>query len=85
MIEDAKVFLDSLKGVAESNATKFNSAIDSLSNSLQGEQQKFEMVRDSLQVDQTTLLTSTSTRLDKLQNDLAMENKFMDQLALKTT
>ncbi|KAL7595963.1 hypothetical protein Lser_V15G29771 [Lactuca serriola] len=82
IIEDANIFLDSLKGVTESNANKVNSAIDSLSKSLQGEQQKFEVVRASLKTNEIVLLSSISSRLNKLQNNLAMENKVMDELAL---
>ncbi|CAI9283917.1 unnamed protein product [Lactuca saligna] len=85
IIEDSQMFLDSLTGVAKSNANKANSVVDSLSKSLQDEHQKIEMVRDSLKADQTAFLPSISCRLDKLQNELAMENKVMDELALKTT
>ncbi|CAI9259338.1 unnamed protein product [Lactuca saligna] len=85
IIEDAQTFHDSLKVATESNANKVNSAIDSLSKSLQGEQKKFEMVHDSLKAYQTTFLSSISSRLEKLQDDLALENKLRDELALSTS
>nr|KAJ0227884.1 hypothetical protein LSAT_V11C100043130 [Lactuca sativa] len=84
-ISDAKLLLESLKEAPESNTNKFNIAIESLSTSLQAEEDKFDSVRTSLQADQATLLSSITSPLDKLQVDLAMENKIMDELARKTT
>ncbi|KAL7586245.1 hypothetical protein Lser_V15G38227 [Lactuca serriola] len=42
LISDAKLLLESLKKAAESNTNKVNTAIESLSNSLQAEKDKFD-------------------------------------------
>ena len=84
-ISDVKLLLESLKEAAATNAKKVNSAIKSLSTSLRDEKDKFDSVRNILLADQVTLLSSITSRLDKLQVELAMENKIMDELARKTT
>ncbi|XP_023730368.1 uncharacterized protein At4g04980-like [Lactuca sativa] len=85
LISDAKIFLEYLQGAVETNTNKVNNAIESLSKCLQAEKENFDSVRSSLQANQTTLLSSINNLLDKLQADLAMENKIMDELARKTT
>lgn len=75
IVSDAKVFLESLQAEAETNATKVNNTIDSLSKSLQAEKENFDQVCSSLQTDHASLQTSIDSRLKKLQADLATENK----------
>lgn len=77
--------MESLQAAAETNATKVNNTIDSLSKSLQAEKEKFDQVCSSLQTDHASLQTSIDSRLEKLQADLATENKIMDELARHTT
>ena len=84
-ISNVKLLLQSLKEAAATNAKKVNSAIKSLSTSLRDEKDKFDSVRNILLADQVTLLSSITSRLDKLQVELAMENKIMDELACKNT
>ncbi|XP_023771185.1 uncharacterized protein LOC111919854 [Lactuca sativa] len=69
LIHDSKVFLDSLKGHAETNAAKVNALVASLSQSLQGEQAKFETLRSDVFTDKKTFLASVDSRLDKLNAD----------------
>ncbi|XP_023736905.1 pectinesterase inhibitor 10-like [Lactuca sativa] len=66
LIHDSKVFFESLKGHADSNASKVNATVDLLSKLLQEENTKFDSVRSRFQVDHTTFLSSVNTCLDKL-------------------
>ena len=81
LVHDSKIFLESFRGHADTNATKVNASVDSLTKSLQEETTKFDSVRTALQDDHSSFLTSVASRLDKLQADLAMENRIMDELA----
>lgn len=67
------------------NATKMVAAVDSLSQSLQAETAKFDLVRSDIQIENHSLISSVNSSLEKLQADLAMENKLMDDLARKST
>lgn len=69
-----RIFLESLQGAAETNSNKVNATIESLSKTFQDEQAKFEKVLSGLQVDQASFQSSVSSRLDKLQEELAFEN-----------
>ena len=51
LIQYSKLFLELLQGHANSNATKVNDSVDSLTHSLQGEQAKFKAVRTDLQTE----------------------------------
>ncbi|XP_023771954.1 pectinesterase inhibitor 10-like [Lactuca sativa] len=62
LIQDSKVFLDSLKGHANSNAAKLTESIDSLFESLQVEQTKFEIVSSDLSADNKTFLSFIDSR-----------------------
>ncbi|XP_023745757.1 uncharacterized protein LOC111893911 [Lactuca sativa] len=81
LIHDSKVFLDSLNGHAETNATKVNASVASMSQSLQGEQAKFETLRSDVFTDNKTFLASVDSRLDKLNADFQVERKLRDDLA----
>ncbi|XP_023768812.1 uncharacterized protein LOC111917354 [Lactuca sativa] len=85
LIRDSKIFLESFKGHADSNAAKVNTTVDSLSNSLQEEKAKFDTGRSEIKDDHSSHITSVNAQLDKLHADLAMENKIMDELARKST
>lgn len=85
LIHDARIFLESLQGAAEANANKVNATIESLSKSLQAEKQKFDQVCSSLETDQASLQSSIESLLEKLQADLALENKILDELTRQTT
>lgn len=85
LISDSKVLLESLQATAETNTNKVDATIESLSKSLLVEKDKFDLVRKSLQTDHSTLKTSINSHLDKLQADLATENKIMAELVRNTT
>ncbi|KAL7605732.1 hypothetical protein Lser_V15G20073 [Lactuca serriola] len=85
LIQDANIFLESLQGAAELNASKVTSSITNLEKASAAEKQNFATLCQDIQKDNAALLSSLNERFMKLQADLAMENSFMDELALKTT
>ncbi|XP_023761201.1 uncharacterized protein LOC111909654 [Lactuca sativa] len=85
LISYAHVFLDSLQAAAQKNAQMVNASVDNLTSSLQTEKKHFEEARQVMETNYTKLQSSIHTHLDKLQANLAMENKVIDELALKTT
>lgn len=58
-----------------------NASVDSLSKSLQEEQAKFEHVCSSIQVENTSLLSSVTSRLETLHDDLAKESALLEEHA----
>ncbi|KAL7618601.1 hypothetical protein Lser_V15G04328 [Lactuca serriola] len=84
LIHDYKVFLDTFKGHADSNAAKISESIDSLSQSLQAEQTKFETVHSNISADNKTFLSSIDSRFEKLTADFHMERQLKDDLAQQT-
>lgn len=85
LITDSHLFLESLQATAGANASTMNATIVSLTASLQTEKDHFENIRKGIQADNAELQSSINSRLDKHQAELAMENKIMDELAVKTT
>ena len=63
---------------------KANEVISSLGSTLKIEKAKLEEVRIGLQSDHAEFNSSISSKITKLQDDLAMESKIMDALAAKT-
>ncbi|CAI9260277.1 unnamed protein product [Lactuca saligna] len=68
----------------ESNTAKTNEVISSLGSTLKTEKEKLEVVCTSLQTDYVEFNSSIISKIIKLQDDLAMERKIMDALAIKT-
>ncbi|KAL7609724.1 hypothetical protein Lser_V15G12742 [Lactuca serriola] len=73
---------DSLQAAAQKNAQTVSAFVDNLTSSLQAEKKHFEEAHQSLKSDNTELQTTIHDRLDKLEAELALENKAMDDLAL---
>lgn len=70
---------------AAANVVKVNDAISKLSTSLRTERDKLEQLRSGISDDKTTFHSSISSRLTKFQDDMVVERKIMDELALCTT
>ncbi|CAI9263909.1 unnamed protein product [Lactuca saligna] len=68
----------------ESNTTKANAVITSLGSTLRTEKDALEQVLTSIQSTNTEFQSSLSSKIEKLHEDFAMENKIMDDLAVKT-
>ena len=85
LISETKTFMTELHTIAGLNISKDNDAISKLSTSLRIEREKQEQLCIGISNDNTALHTSVSSRLTKFQDDLAVESKIMDELALRTT
>lgn len=81
VIRTTQIFLDSLKGHADTNADKIRESVESLSQSLKEEQQKFDDVRSSLKADNASLIGSVSSRLDSLHADISKESALKEEIA----
>ncbi|XP_052623822.1 leucine-rich repeat extensin-like protein 5 [Lactuca sativa] len=76
-----QIFLDSLKGHADTNVANIRESVASLSQSLKEEQTKFEEVRSSMKADNTSLIRSVSSKLDSLHADIAKEGALKEEIA----
>ncbi|KAL7619013.1 hypothetical protein Lser_V15G04290 [Lactuca serriola] len=81
VIQTTQIFLDSLKGYADTNAARVRESVEFLSQSLQEEQKKFANVRSSIQAENTSLISSVSSRLDSLHVDIAKESALREEIA----
>ena len=61
-----------------------NKVITSLGSTLQMEKEALSKVHSKLRVDNAEMSASIVSTIEKLQEDLAIENKTMDKLAMKT-
>lgn len=68
----------------ELNIAAANKVISSLSTSLKSERSKFQDICNGLKDDHDKFQSSITSQLSKLQEDLAMERKVMEALAIKT-
>ena len=76
--------MSDLNTFAEANVIKATEAVSKLSTSLKSERKKLEKLHSGISDDNTTFQSSISTRLTKFQDDLAVESKIMDEIALRT-
>lgn len=67
-----------------SNTEKANEFISCLGSTLKTQKVKLQEVRTALQTDHDELNSSISSKITKLQEDLAIESKIKDALAVKT-
>ncbi|CAI9271195.1 unnamed protein product [Lactuca saligna] len=73
-----KLSIQSLLGVAASNASRVTNSITKLEEAFAAKKQNFVHLRQYIQKDNVALLSSLNERLTKLQDDLTMENSLMD-------
>lgn len=69
---------------SERNTEAANKVITGLRTTLQLEKHALAKVRSELRVDNVGMSASIVSRIEKLQEDLAIKNKLMDSLAQKT-
>ena len=81
IVGTTQIFLESLKGHADTNAAKIQDSVDSFSKSLQEEQSKFEAVRSSIQVENSSLISSVTSKFASLHANLATEKALKEELA----
>ncbi|CAI9285170.1 unnamed protein product [Lactuca saligna] len=85
LISDTKTFITEINTVAAKNASNANDAIVNLNDSLRKERESIEKLWADISTENSTFQTSISSSLSKFQEDLAVESKVMDKLALRTT
>lgn len=81
--KEVTTFIAEFRTSSESNTEAVNKVIAGFSTSLQAGKQALSVVRSAIKVDDVELNASILTKIEKLQQDLAAENKIMDQLAEK--
>ncbi|CAI9299228.1 unnamed protein product [Lactuca saligna] len=84
LINDARYFMRTFHNSFETNTANANTLISSLGSALHTEKDKLEEVGTGIQFDNSELNSSISSKIDKLHEDLEMENKIMDQMIVKT-
>ncbi|XP_023747966.1 flocculation protein FLO11-like [Lactuca sativa] len=75
IVHTPQIFLESLKGHADTSTARVQDSVDFFSKSLQEEHTKFEDVRSSIQAENTSLLSSVSSGIESLHADLAKEKR----------
>ncbi|KAL7616230.1 hypothetical protein Lser_V15G04372 [Lactuca serriola] len=85
LIFDIKTFITEINPAAENNATNENDAIVNLNTSLQKERESIVKLRADIYTNNSAFQESISSRISKFQEDMAVESKIMDQLAIRTT
>ncbi|CAI9302755.1 unnamed protein product [Lactuca saligna] len=84
IIIDARVFMEKFQSSFELNTAKADEVISSLGCTLKTEKAKLQKVCTGLQTNHAQFNSSISLQISKLQDDLEMERKIMDSLAIKT-
>ncbi|CAI9298424.1 unnamed protein product [Lactuca saligna] len=84
LFSGAQTFISTIQTSAESNTSKANEVVMGLNNTLQNEKEALVQFHTGLQTDNTDFQTSISTKIVKLQEDLAVESNIMDELAAIT-
>ena len=78
LLFDVQTFMGDFKTSFESNTATTNRVISILGSSLQTEKEALKKIGTELQADNSKFQTSISSKIEKLQEDLATENKIMD-------
>lgn len=85
IVQRTQIFHESLKRHANTNAAKIHDSVDSFSKSLQEEQFKFEAVRSSIQAENSSLISSITSKLDSLHDNLETESALKEELARRSS
>ncbi|XP_023734999.1 flocculation protein FLO11-like [Lactuca sativa] len=81
IVHTTQIFLQSLKSHDDTSATKVQASVDSFSKSLQEESTKFEVVRSSIQTENTSFLILVNSCFASLHADLETESALKADLA----
>ncbi|CAI9265360.1 unnamed protein product [Lactuca saligna] len=84
LIIDARELIEKFQSSFESSTATANELISILGSTLKIEKAKLEQLHTSIQTDRAELNSFISSKITKLQEDLATESKIMDALAIKT-
>ncbi|XP_023749557.1 uncharacterized protein PB18E9.04c-like [Lactuca sativa] len=85
IVGTTQIFLESLKGHADTNAAKIQDSVDSFSKSLQEEQSKFDDMLSSIQAENSSLISSVTSKLESLHANLATKSALTKELAQKSS
>ncbi|CAI9272003.1 unnamed protein product [Lactuca saligna] len=69
---------------SDKNTNAMNKVIIGFRSSLQAENDALSLVHSKIKMENTELTSSVLSNIEKLQEDLAVENKIIDELAEKT-
>ncbi|CAI9285847.1 unnamed protein product [Lactuca saligna] len=83
-ISDARSFMSTFQNSFETNTAKANAMITSLGSTLRTEKDHIENVCTGIKTNNTEFHSSISSKIDKLHEDLAIKNKIMHKLPIKT-
>lgn len=81
---EVQSFMNDLRTSSDNNTTDMNKMIEGFHSSLKAEKEALSNIPADIKVDNAELHTTLSTMIEKLQEDLAIENKIMYELAQKT-
>ncbi|CAI9282553.1 unnamed protein product [Lactuca saligna] len=84
LITNPRLFMEKFQSSFECNTIKANEVISSLGSTLKTEKAKLEQVRCGPQTDNVELNSFILSKITKLQDELAAENKIMDALVVNT-
>lgn len=84
LVSNVQTFMGNFQTSFEANTAKANKVITSLGTTLRSKKAAIENIHIGNQTDNTEFQSSISAKIEKLQDDLVMENKIMDELAVKT-
>ncbi|CAI9274242.1 unnamed protein product [Lactuca saligna] len=84
LIVETTTFMENYIPTYNNNTASANEAIQNLGAMFKTEKINLKKIRTGFQQDHTSFQTSFTSKITKLQDDLAMENKVMDALAKKT-
>lgn len=82
--QEVTTFMVEFRTTSESNNEAINKVIEGFHNSLKAERMALSVIRSNIKVKNDELTSSVVSKIEKLQADLAVENKIMDELAEKT-
>lgn len=69
---------------SDNNTTTMNKVVEGFCSLLKAEKEALSKIRAEIKVHNAELHSTLSTKIEKLQEDLAIKNKIMDELAEKT-
>ena len=84
LIFETTNFMETYQTTYNNNTSSVNEALQNLGAMFKNEMLNLEKIRTGLQQDHASFQTSLTSKITKIQDDLAMENKIMDTLGKKS-
>ncbi|CAI9278655.1 unnamed protein product [Lactuca saligna] len=83
LLSDIKNFMVDFCTSSECNTASTNTTINNYVSTIQSKKVALTKIHSEIQTNNSEFQTSISSKIEKLQYDLALENKIMDELAVK--